>query len=475
MLVSRELFFHVSCKFAFTRDVFRRCRFGVSALALASVLFLAGCDSGGGGTPTRGFSSLNIADATALIITRPSGSGSANAATAEGERRLFKITDQGVVVEVDYFDEDDQLVQETAKPVYVYDLNDQFFFFQFGFGNELLGARISYPQYEFEEAVLVRKSDGAVFDSPWGTAFLFEVETDAVIMFGKARGNVADDNLYYTSEKIDDQGQFSFDTIRRVDVSNPDQLLDSQVSPDLHNIFPPFGDRYEPPFFVDASGNVFYVGNNVVSGLDVGRVIMPDGTAIAFTGFTPFSIGLDGAVYGFDFSGVSGDLLRANIDAAGNFATSFYANLPSGPLGFGGWRVSLPGKIIFFDFDGTAIEVFNAAGVPVEITSLNGLFSQVVSVVESPNYIYMFGVASAGGTIILRMDPGTPYAVLQIVGSALYEIFRFTVTNNDEVIFDGIRISDSARVQAIVDQSLTLTIISESSGAQEPVIVERLQ
>ncbi|MCB9707259.1 MAG: hypothetical protein H6714_00515 [Myxococcales bacterium] len=107
---------------------------GLSSLALVA------CGSEDVIDETHFIRSVGIADATALI-----------AADAEGESVLYKVTAQGFVQEVSYFDENGRTLSIIKAPEAVINVNDTYI--------AILFDNVRSP----EEALLVRKADGAAF------------------------------------------------------------------------------------------------------------------------------------------------------------------------------------------------------------------------------------------------------------------------------------------------------------------------
>ncbi len=122
---------------------------GIFIIISISVLMIASCGGEENGNGAEDIlASMDIVNATNLFITKSSGSQtlSLNSDNLSNEtQKLFKITDDGYIEEVKYYDEDGNEITLQYQPNAIYYVNDGYIIVIFEFG------------------YLVRKSDGAVY------------------------------------------------------------------------------------------------------------------------------------------------------------------------------------------------------------------------------------------------------------------------------------------------------------------------
>lgn len=88
------------------------------------------------------------------------------------------------------------------------------------------------------------------------------------------------------------------------------------------------------------------------------------------------------------------------------------------------------------------------------------------------SYIYCCGEIS-GNFSLVRIDPYT-YSKEVIMQNNDYEIYSFTVLNDETIMFNGLRLSDGKNIIASIEKNGKFKILDETLNSQESVL-ERIQ
>ena len=115
-------------------------------------LFIS-CNHNSGRSSLDGLAIVDIVDAQSVFISK--GSYNRSARDAGETQKMFKITEDGYIEEIKYYDDDGNEMKIEQTPCFIQTINDIYIYVGFGYGEGPDGIDSSY---------LVRKSDGAVFD-----------------------------------------------------------------------------------------------------------------------------------------------------------------------------------------------------------------------------------------------------------------------------------------------------------------------
>jgi hypothetical protein len=178
---------------------------------------------------------IDIANAKSLFISSSAGRTSSRLLSNKGNK-LFKLTEDGAVEEVEYKDEDNKTHTITNSPIAVDVVNDNYIVFSFG--SDVRNINSCY---------LTNKETGIVY-------VLGDNESASKSKCPLPQSNSRDkkiltdgkDNLYYRYYAGEDGSRYS---IRQVNYSNPENIVATQYTDDDESI----GD-----FVVDLEGNVAY-------------------------------------------------------------------------------------------------------------------------------------------------------------------------------------------------------------------------
>ena len=372
---------------------------------------------------------MDIADAACLLIA-PSGSAAASAmAVGDGETKLFKITDEGVLLEVTYTDDEGNDITNIQAPSAIYNVNATYVIVCFGNWTEA-------------EGYLVRKTDGAVFTlsdvgSPEGGSFYGNptvVQTDD------------DGNIYYT--KIANSGAVRI--VMKLDVGNPEEITGTVYTPDTDSA---------DTFFVDANGNVAYGPRiKLASG---GLYNLPEGAL--------YWLGLDG-----DFRyATSNGVFAVHIDDSYAVTTTevtsdgFYASAER-------YLLQLSERTYIIDAaDHTISEVENPGNAP-RMVSLEGIDSFDFAG-GSDSYYYLTTTDASTNPMLIRIDP-TDDSVTTLLpdGSVYYIIYAISISSSDDIVFNALRMSDGKKVIGEIDGATGEVTVIDESLSEEIIALERV-
>jgi hypothetical protein len=380
---------------------------------------------------------MNITDAKALYIAEPSNSS---------EKKLFKITKEGYILEVTYENEEDEEITFLYSPKLVVNVNDNYVIV--GFGD-------SFHIY------LVRKSDGALFSLANvgypSTSKPFDVNNYRMIQ--------SDDfnNIYYIRYKNDIAG------IVQIDVSNPELLVAIDYTPDTDNVY-----SY---FVVTPNSHIAYAydggGSNRIRKSNCGLHNLPS------QGYLLYWVGLDGNI---KYQGAKSDFTKiytVNIDQVTFDVNVSFVDV-SDPENWTNIQSVTSYILRFYPYtivvdagcSDKIFEVENPTNNPkmVTINQIND-----IKIVDcSTNYYYLAGNDNENNPTLLKVNPlDNSVIVLLPNNSIYYDIYKMVVSPDDVVIFNALRMSDGAKVIGEIDSNGVVSILNESLNT-EIVVLERI-
>ena len=180
---------------------------------------------------------IDIANAKSLFISSSAGRTSSRLLSNKGNK-LFKLTEDGAVEEVEYKDEDNKTHTITNSPIAVDVVNDNYIVFSFG--SDVRNINSCY---------LTNKETGFVYvlgknlldDNPSISRCPLPQESRDKKILTDSKGN-----LYYRYYGGEDGSRYS---IRQVNYSNPKNITTTQITDDNESI---------EHFVVDSGGNIAY-------------------------------------------------------------------------------------------------------------------------------------------------------------------------------------------------------------------------
>ncbi|MBR5468893.1 MAG: hypothetical protein IKU78_00285 [Paludibacteraceae bacterium] len=430
----------------------------IYTLLIGLFLLFTGCESNR--NESKSISKMNIGDATTLFIASsangmaeisPKGNNDAAVAT----KRLFKITEDGVVEDVVYTDEEGNEITETYIPENMYFIeNSPYFFAEFR-------GDFGMKQY------LVNKHTGAVYDAS-GVIDLYSLaESD---FFANAPLFVTDGygNIYYSSYDYNSGN----DRVHKIDISNINQIVHEALTPITDNL-----DR----FVSSTNGELFY---EYYSGGDSKYRLRSAGGKLI-----PFSLRADFSYNNMAFRGLDGKLHILDRNCLQTISFSDYGDITLDTIinvedlmydlgcdaasPYNPYLVTLENRIL-------AIGKYSAAMV-LDSDNKDDITGNVFDINDNmrirdfhytDSYIYCCGEIS-GNFSLVRIDPYT-YSKEVIMQNNDYEIYSFTVLNDETIMFNGLRLSDGKNIIASIDKNGKFKILDETLNSQESVL-ERIQ
>lgn len=394
-------------------------------------------------------STLNIIGARALVVLPSSAVSSLTANVRSTANKLYKISDAGNLEEVLITNELVSNAQIGENPVGVYDVDSSYFIVVYG-TNELNGVN----------GHLINKQDGRVY-SLSDSGFPSLGGTNTNYKNGKFVSTDQFGNIFFIKRgSYDNHGVFD---IVKLDVSNPEAILSSVISPADESIF---------NFEVDPNGHCIYYGTlKADNNTRVNRILKNNRGIQNIPSNTIFWIGPDNNFY--YYSDVLG-IKKVVIDNLGNVSTFDYADNSISIPGKGeAYKFSFGDRLIFAA-SGTSVtarivEVFNASNTPRTIATLPIL--TISAGAQSSNYYYLAGQRVDATPVLIKVDPlSDTSSELYLAGK--YDVYSMVVSDNDEVIFSALRLSDGKKVLVKIDSSGVESVIKESLGANPIVLTQ---
>jgi len=424
-------------------------------LLSAAVVVMGSCDKDKDKTLTK----INISDAASLFLAPSSGGTKSLTKSETKEIRLFKITEDGDIVEVDFLDNGgNKIEQRTMMPQMIWRISNSDYFM----------ARFSYKNY------LVRKSDGAVF--------LINVDVltydDSPRRAGGFRnGDLivqdANKNLYCMTGGINN----SAERVYKFDVSNPNSITSEPRTPDTENAF---------HFTVSANGDIFYCqvlltgawGSSPRVRKSNGGLWNVPNVSNQINSWT----GLDGkirflgetTVWNQETGGYNPILKTLNID---NESVEEKILDDVRHIGSSSWEnhiLRFNNRIVLLSNAGGNVyilEIENATSTPRSIPSPPMRDFKIA--VSSNNNIYLSGTNDAAQPVLFKIDVNTGTAT-SLFAAGAYDIFAMTVSPNDELTFNALRMSDGRKIIGKITSSGQVQVLDESLDS-EVVVLERIQ
>lgn len=415
-------------------------------LLLGLFLLFTGCESSL--NKKSSIAKMNIGDATTLFIASSANgmakiSPKGNNDVATATKRLFKITDDGVVEEVAYTDEDGNEITETYIPENMCFIENSPYFFA-----EFLGDGLK--QY------LVNKYTGAVYDAS-GIIDFFSLEEESSF-FANTPPVVTDGygNIYYNCSSWEGDRR-----VYKIDISNIDQIVHEAITPITDDVY---------DFVVSANGELFYSYESDKYRLrTAGGKLIPFSLSNAWWYHNAFK-GLDDKLHIFD----SKYLQTVSFSDNGGITLDTIVTYTYGGLDRNtSYLVTLENRILAIDYESRALvlDSDNKDEITENVFDINDNM-RITDLHYTDSYIYCCGEIS-GNFSLVRIDPYT-YSKEVIMQNNDYEIYSFTVLNDETIMFNGLRLSDGKNIIASIEKNGKFKILDETLNSQESVL-ERIQ
>ena len=381
-------------------------------------------------------SSMNIADAQTLYIVPETDDGTT-------DNILYKETTEGDIEAVKLYDHDGAEMLVDEEPTNIFDVNSEYVIIGF---DGIIG-------------FLIRKSDGAVFSLEnvgfpnSNTSYI----TNRKAIFTDVSGNI----YYLTGGKI-----------VKIDIQDPENITKVSHSPATDSV---------SLFVLDNDGNAIYYGSDA-SYQEISRIRKVTGELInlnLFEGRVAW-VGPDDHFYFFNNDPFD-QVEQYDTD---EWEPSFFG----GQIGFNNGISNLPTYLLEFSDRILVVaygfnEVYEVYNNPryIHQTTKSELtdsynkfpFSSIDRVAASSGYYYIVGDDSDGKPLLIKVDY-TDDSYVELYTPGLYDIYKLVVSDDDEVTFNALRMSDGAVVIGKINSTGDLTILDETLESQV-IVLERIQ
>ncbi len=173
---------------------------------------------------------------------------------------------------------------------------------------------------------------------------------------------------------------------------------------------------------------------------------------------------------------------RLSEDNDGNFRLTSYGSLstnnprlsaeaPEGTLYYNDSSTSfdisrsvrflrLRNKVIqVHSLNGTVYEVNNETQKPIRVNSASSVLTNLENAESTDTHYYLLGRAVDDAQISLYRFDSETHTPTELIDGSEYELYKFTVTEDNKVVFRGVRRSDGADIGGTIDLSDKITVI----------------
>jgi len=379
-------------------------------------------------------SKLDLVGAKGFFISQ----GSNKKSSSSEANKLFKITEDGYVLEVSMLDEFGNEFTDAQAPSDLINLSNEFLIVVFG----------------YDDVYLVRLSDGAAFFFSEG------VPKDRTYQ------------TYYDGEIIS-QSDNSFIYISRegklvkLNTASPENLTFETYSASGDNV---------SSFCADKHGNVAYSGfdngsNQILrykKGSGGFETLPGSPNASHTTYWTDFN---DDTMFYYNGS-LSNDLSLKKIIASPFELVDYGTTDIQVGCGFKSLlKIKNKNRIVALGGCTYIYDLYNPTGDARNISYSNFDLTSIKIGVSSDNYYYIVGTSVAGKSILMKVNPVDDTYELLINGE--YDIYKMDVSKSDEIVFNALKLSDGKIVIGEIDQLGAITILDETLENQV-LVLERV-
>jgi hypothetical protein len=394
------------------------------------LLSLINC--GGDSESLSTLSIIDITDAKSLFIA-PDGASISRAAA--GEDRIFKITEDGYVQEVNYFDDSGNRVTSVKQPRNIIALNEDFILIGFG------GAGIVSDLFPFDP-----RNDNYLVNIHTGAAYIYpSMEQTNTFSYSNLPYNIGE---IKTSIKADKIGNVYF--INDSSSDRPNRLKKLSLTNTTVQTWSVLTDQVLS-FGVDGDGNLAYYGQND-SGEPVYRYKKASGDLEnPFFSSSLFWQGLQGELFCLEGSQIK--KFEANPYVAVNYGASI----------FGGFsqitRMEKKNKIIALGEnmgENALYEVYNTSSDPRVIPLSNFNLGSAKSLASSDDFYYLVGRDMTNKEVLVKINPEDDSYITLLDGDVYAEIYKLVASSQDVITFNALKMPKGTVVLSTIDTAGTI-------------------
>ncbi len=420
-------------------------------------------------------SRMNIQDATTLFIAPANFAQIQSTRSAsDGSNVLFLITKDGIIKQVSYLDENGKEITAKLEPTLVLPIEDSNYFF---------------VQFVNSLTYLVNEKTGAVYETP---GIPLDEGGDGIMNY------INDNNI-----KIDANGNIYYlksSRVYKIDITDENNVTEESLTPESDEVsmymVSNAGDLYYRYYrdgylarLRNTSGKLF-----PFSPSDDG-FFYPSRESIAFNGFDGNIHVLDRrALYAINFTNdgsyettdilwddCSDDKWRygnlGGVHGMGWSENGFYYHFCLSNTVYDMVRecylIKLHDRYLLISCGGNAMVVDSkddSSLFEMAVHDVTG--GMTISQLEyNDSYVYCCG-RNGNNYSLLRINPYT-YESEPLVRDNDYEIYSFTVLDDNTIIFNGLRLSDGKIIIANIDNNGQVKVIKETGNTK--VTLHRIQ
>ncbi len=431
-------------------------------LGLVFILTFWGCDKNENERFERRvegkLSFLDVIDARALIIGGSDSKKKSDGQYADqSDNSLFKITEDGVVQEIRYWQIDTIYIEtdkgteiqidsievtSTIYPVNIFDADDNHLIVSFQEEKE------GDPHHPYQYDYLVRKSDGAVYELPLGFGpdtrwnhyhQMFRNEESSVLIQRDDAGYI-----YYVGKG----------DIMKLSTQNPENVTMHQLTTGGHT-----GEGVMN-YRVNGQGHIIFNSGGISTAGGTRIRFSNGGLAYPEKNLSPFWRGFDNNFY-FSYTPQyqAGEVILPVVERISiengtvNYHLIGEVNHPSAELTYMSnsyiFKMRNLNKIVAMEFsdhmniDGKVVaEVYNPE-MEIKAFAMSDLgITQIRIGISSDNNYYLSGM-DGNQPVLLKVDPSVfPHQMQHLVPRGSYDVYKMTVTSDDYVMIHALRMSD---------------------------------
>lgn len=425
-----------------------------------TLLFAIACEKNNEEGKTYQNVTMDITNADMLVLYQDGQDKVKSTATvSDNHSNLYKLTAQGLE-RVIFSAEDDKPIEEEETEVFVENivpLGDQIILFQ---GNFRFG-ETEYWQ------ILVRKSDGAIFD--FSGIHLNHMSTDLTLN-GSPFQRDGNERYYFKGDIVTHDDNSDGTPSATVDEHALIRMTITNIENPTYEDIQPAGQLFHK-FTVDNNGNVYYMEESSPSPelkviKNTGGILLLEDQHVSI----PWK-GVNGHVYTF----IGNDIYKLEVQEEEVIKTKVWEN-PDQDFGSGystyGFRVDKSNSVLFISSDGSenGSSSTDMIGKSWEFNETTHSLTEVEvplnpgKIVQTDEYVYMYG-----GNKLYKMQNSNN--VFTDISSGEYEFYTFGAGNDNELVFSALRYSDGKKVTGRLTTTDQLEIIDEESDREATYMI----
>jgi len=395
---------------------------------------------------------LDVKNAQSLAAISSNTGGRVAGATADQQTQLYKLTADGSLAPVTFINADgtnaDTTLEQTISVSSIVKVNNDYIEMN---GNFAVWDTTGVNQ--FYSSLLVRKTDGAIFDFNESLAMPDFYRPGDDIFPQDAAGNI-----YFLTRNR---------SVSRLDLKAPDNLTQTDYLP---------GGQVVYNFSIDKNGNCAYNYNNLAQGSIRMRKVNGGLEDIMVEGRTNagYWTGANGTIYFVTYATGNSSIHTLEVVDNKVITTQVWITddvntytmfLDTRESNNAPYRIKKKNSIVFVGSNTEGARSWEFSEIDNTVTLLDlPSFSESRIIVQSDKYYYI-----AHKTDLYKIDLET-HQYTKLFSTGQYQVYAMSVSKDDVLQFSGLRFSDGKKVFAQVNATNALSILNETAGMQATVL-----